>query len=518
MKKQSGYNKTFRISIFAFFVALQLFLISCANTITEQPGIIKSDFYKKLEQVWDITSITEITQDEQLIAKQNGKLFKEKYLVTIRQPLSWDNLLLGNFEQRVEIGYMGEDKPTVFTCNGYYLEDRVFSYEGSMNDFVKILDANYISVEYRFFKDSIPAGFENDKTKYYEFMTSKNASHDLHHIRENFKNVFPKNWLSTGASKGGYTTETYAMYWPDDCKVYVPCVAPLCKNRADERFSDFVYNRAGDSLFSNARDLRKILLEIISEVLLNEEEVAKCLLEAYDYPDYSLDEAIMILETYLSDYPTGVWMYQINSVAPNSTPKYFDEIQRNVLNKKVGKTSRNYHKYCKNLLKAITLNDVSLDLTQKNILRQYYYQSWTEMGNYKLSIALVEQKLAENGFAGRFKIAEDKADLFYDNFSDFQKKEFKNLPASGITTMRNSLIEWRKTSKQNVIFVYGACDPWTAVSFYANTYEAPLNPNNPNMFDYVNPNCGHSASIFNSCNQAENAKWTNLVISWMNEY
>lgn len=513
--KNTARFKTF---IFLLFSLLQIFAISCSSpSNSSEPQVSK--FYQSLKKTNGITSVTPIEQDEQKITKAGGKQFKEKYLVKIKQPVSWNTPALGSFEQRLIIGYSGKDKPVVFCCNGYMIDDDSFSYTGSTDALVKILDANYILVEYRFFGESIPQGFTPDGTAFYKHLTSKNACDDLHSIREKLKDVFPLNWLSNGGSKGGYTTETYAMYWPDDCKVYIPYVAPICDGREDTKFHDFVYNHAGDSVYGDATNYRKIIMEYINECLINKEEIAKCAITEFKYPETTpLEDIYLPLEKFLADFPTWIWQYQVKEVDSTKDPKILTDLKEKILKRKVAKENKNYHKYCNNLLKFLMSAGFSLNEEDMKPFLPYYYQSWCEIGNYKIQVNLANQKLADYEFEGRFTISEDQVDLFNDSFNEAQKAAFSSIPESGITEMRDALINWRKTSMQNVIFIHGIFDPWRAVSFCPDTDPIPLNTSNPNMYEYVNPNYGHGANINNSFNEADNEKYTNLVKAWMNEY
>ena len=153
--------------------------------------------------------------------------FKEVYDIRILQPLNHDEPNKGVFEQRLHLYYKSRKKAMVFVTEGYSLYDRKYE----LSD---ILDANQLSVEYRFYGLS---GSDNIKWNY---LNNEQAAHDLHRIKNLFDDVFKKEWISTGISKGGTTTMIYKALYPDDVDASVNYVGPLPLAQEDKRMDEHI--------------------------------------------------------------------------------------------------------------------------------------------------------------------------------------------------------------------------------------------------------------------------------------
>lgn len=160
--------------------------------------------------------------------------YPEKYVMRIRQEVDPQHHNAGTFEQRIVVCHVGWDRPTVIVTDGY---DCDFSLKEHYTDEVaKILGANIVAVQYRYFKESRP------HPTVWRYLTMENACHDLHHIRETLGQLYTGNWAATGISKGGQTALSYRVWFPDDVCLTVPYVAPLCKSDEDRRLVDFIQN------------------------------------------------------------------------------------------------------------------------------------------------------------------------------------------------------------------------------------------------------------------------------------
>ena len=147
------------------------------------------------------------------------ELYPEKYLVRVTQEVDPLGKQAGTFKQRVVLCHIGFDRPTVLVTEGYggaYALRETYQEELS-----KLLNANVIFVEYRYFLESKPDPLN------WDYLTAENSAYDLHRITELFKQIYTGKWISTGISKGGQTTTLYRAYFPDDVDFSVPYVAPL---------------------------------------------------------------------------------------------------------------------------------------------------------------------------------------------------------------------------------------------------------------------------------------------------
>ena len=166
------------------------------------------------------------------IEKLESEVYPEKYLVRITQQVDPKNPAVGTFTQRVVIGHVGFDRPTVIVTEGYggaYALNPKYQEE-----LTKLLNANLVFVEYRYFLESTP------EPKNWDYLTAENSAYDLHHVNQTFRQLYQGKWISTGISKGGQTTCLYRAYFPDDVDFSVPYVAPLNRAVEDGRHEPFL--------------------------------------------------------------------------------------------------------------------------------------------------------------------------------------------------------------------------------------------------------------------------------------
>lgn len=166
------------------------------------------------------------------IEKLESETYPEKYLVRITQQVDPKNPAAGTFTQRVVIGHVGFDRPTVIVTEGY---GGAYSLNPKyQEELTKLLDANLVFVEYRYFLESTP------EPKNWDYLTAENSAYDLHHVNQTFRQLYQGKWISTGISKGGQTTCLYRAYFPDDVDFSVPYVAPLNRAVEDGRHEPFL--------------------------------------------------------------------------------------------------------------------------------------------------------------------------------------------------------------------------------------------------------------------------------------
>ncbi|MDR1344455.1 MAG: aminopeptidase [Tannerellaceae bacterium] len=185
------------------------------------------DLKDRLVTLKDISGVEELESER----------YDEKYLVLITQPLDHQHPEEGSFTQRIVVCHTGTDRPTVIVTEGYGGAYALYSrYQDELS---KLLDANVIFVEHRYFLESTPP-----PTAGWKYLTAENSAFDLHHVAATFRELYPGKWISTGISKGGQTTLIYRAFFPDDVDFSVPYVAPLCRSLEDGRHEGFL-RRAG---------------------------------------------------------------------------------------------------------------------------------------------------------------------------------------------------------------------------------------------------------------------------------
>ena len=177
------------------------------------------------------------------------------YELKIKQPLDHKNPDKGHFYQRVFLDHKSFDAPTVIVTEGY---SRTYN---RPYELTKLLQANQLDVEHRFYGKSIPEDMD------YQYLTLEQATADLHHINELFKQLYQNKWVSTGISKGGQTTIFYRYFYPNDVDVSVPYVAPLNLEFEEKRIYSFLDTVGSDECRKKIKDLQVRLLKEYDKVL-----------------------------------------------------------------------------------------------------------------------------------------------------------------------------------------------------------------------------------------------------------
>ena len=218
--------------------------------------------------------------------------FEATYKLMIRQPLDHADTSKGYFYQKVYLSHQGFDRPAIIVTEGYQ-RDKNRKYE-----LTEYLDANQIQVEHRFFGESIPDSLD------YQYLNLKQATADLHHIKQLFSSIYTNKWISTGISKGGATTIFYRYFYPDDVDVSVPYVAPINRELEEKRLYKFLDTIGSDECREKIRSFQL-------KVLSNRDKVLP-LLKFYskggkhEYTYLSFEEAF---EYTVLEYPFSFWQY-----------------------------------------------------------------------------------------------------------------------------------------------------------------------------------------------------------------
>lgn len=160
------------------------------------------------------------------------------YSFTYKQYIDHHNMSKGLFKQQASLRFKGFDKDVVLYTHGYGMPDKVTEY----TDVSKLLDANQLNIEHRYFGNSMPEGKESVTFTYMDADQQANDIHDL--VSELKAKVFQTSkWISTGVSKDGITTALQAYYsdlygW-DDIDVFVPFCAPFLSG---EQYGDGTFS------------------------------------------------------------------------------------------------------------------------------------------------------------------------------------------------------------------------------------------------------------------------------------
>lgn len=131
----------------------------------------------------------------------------------LTQPLDHRHPEKGSFRQRVIVGHVGYDRPTVIVTEGYgagYALRPTYREELS-----ELFDANMIFVEHRYFLESTPEPCD------WQYLTAENSAEDLHAVTTAFKTLYLANGSVRGSARVGrppyYTVFSSPTMWMFPC-------------------------------------------------------------------------------------------------------------------------------------------------------------------------------------------------------------------------------------------------------------------------------------------------------------
>lgn len=199
------------------------------------------------------------------IQKKDTTAFKEFYIVMLPQAVDHNNANGPTFKQRIFVGHEAFGKPTVMETEGYGAE---WVSSNTMSEPTKLLNANQLYVEHRYFGPSTPNPVD------WKYLTAEQDAGDYHYIRSLFGQVYTGKWIATGVSKGGQTATEYKVFYPDDVDVTIPYVAPINYSRLDSRIDNH-FKKVGTKVQRKyIKDIQIYLLKNKSTVLPEWQKIA----------------------------------------------------------------------------------------------------------------------------------------------------------------------------------------------------------------------------------------------------
>jgi hypothetical protein len=159
------------------------------------------------------------------------------------------------FRQRLFLSDAGPERPVVLVTEGYG------AYGNRPGELTRLLGANQVSVEHRFFGRSVPSPLDWSK------LTVRQSADDLHAIVSALKALYPGPWVSTGASKGGQTALFYKTFYPDDVDAIVPYSAPMNIAQEDPRIYNFLRTVGDEATRERIKEYQKALFRREDELM-----------------------------------------------------------------------------------------------------------------------------------------------------------------------------------------------------------------------------------------------------------
>lgn len=428
-------NMHIRYAALLLFVLLSASASSFAQTVLEQ----------KISAISAIKEIRPLETSE----------FSKKYVTYFTQPLDHRHPEKGSFRQRVIVSHVGFDRPTVIVTEGYGAAYALRSqYREELS---KLLNANMIFVEYRYFLESTP------EPKDWQYLTAENSADDLHAITTAFKNIYPGKWIATGISKGGQTTLLYRTFYPDDADISVPYVAPLCYGVEDGRHEPFLHK-------VSTPENRKIIEDFQLEALKRKATLLPRFEKYCTEKNYSFRAPIEEIYDYsVLEYSFALWQWGTPISSIPTTTASDDEIFSHLL--------------------AISEPGY---FTADSPNASFFVQAARELGYYGYDVQPFKQYLSiqsSEGYLHRLMLPEELKDMPFDK------------------TLSKKITKFLKKQDPKMIFIYGQNDPWTAAG-------VTWLKNKKNIHVFIQPNGSHLARI-STLPEAEKAEVMELINEWL---
>lgn len=428
-------NMHIRYAALLLFVLLSASASPFAQTVLEQ----------KISAISAIKEIRPLETSE----------FSEKYVTYFTQPLDHRHPEKGSFRQRVIVSHVGFDRPTVIVTEGYGAAYALRSqYREELS---KLLNANMIFVEYRYFLESTP------EPKDWQNLTAENSADDLHAITTAFKNIYPGKWIATGISKGGQTTLLYRTFYPDDVDISVPYVAPLCYGVEDGRHEPFLHK-------VSTPENRKIIEDFQLEALKRKATLLPRFEKYCTEKNYSFRAPIEEIYDYsVLEYSFALWQWGTPISSIPATTASDDEVFSHLL--------------------AISEPGY---FTADSPNASFFVQAARELGYYGYDVQPFKQYLSiqsSEGYLHRLMLPEELKDMPFDK------------------TLSKKITKFLKKQDPKMIFIYGQNDPWTAAG-------VTWLKNKKNIHVFIQPNGSHLARI-STLPEKEKKEVMELIKQWL---
>lgn len=340
--------------------------------------------------------------------------YEKVYKLRIKQPVDHNDHSKGYFYQRAYLSHKGFDRPTVIVTQGYTCQ------RNSISELAGFISANQINVEHRYFGESCPDTLD------YTYLTLEQATADLHLINQLFRTIYKRKWLSTGRSKGGATTIFYRYFYPSDVDVSVPYVAPINREREDQRIYDFLDTVGSDDCRAN--------IVAFQRRMLKEEENALPLVKMYAKGARLNFSYMTIREAYeytVMEYPFAFWQY---GKPCNEIPGAKTSISDALI-------------YLLETSDLFLFSDKGIDT-----YLSHYYQAASQMGYYGYRT---------EHFKGLLKALPTNHHPFAALVPDGIPVHFDGKVLAGVN-------KWLETNGNNIVYLYGALDTWSSTGVPPN--------------------------------------------------
>ena len=335
--------------------------------------------------------------------------YLQAFEIQVTQLIDQQNPAYGTFTQRIFLSHIDETRPMVLETSGYGAS------RNYINELATLLDANQIRVPHRFFPNAKPDPLD------WQDLTIRHAADDLHHIVELFKRIYIEKWVNSGGSKGGMTALFHRRFYPNDVDVTVAYVAPLMFDTEDLRFETFLLEDVGEEACRNR------LKEFQQRLLINSQALLPYV-SAYAAErnlTFSIGEEAA-LEYSILEFLFAFWQYGDGDCSMIPGPDAsVDEM----------------FSYLTEVSPLTYYSDSGIDY-----FAPLFYQAYTELGyctyiteHLKELLVILEDPTYRVFAPGNVEL----------NFNPGVMQDVNN---------------WLQNEGNNIIYIYGAIDPWTAAA------------------------------------------------------
>ncbi|HEY2443734.1 MAG TPA: S28 family serine protease [Streptosporangiaceae bacterium] len=156
------------------------------------------------------------------------------YELEIRQPVDHRHPNGATFEQHLELYQRALAAPMVMYVSGYFNYTFLSPQATYLSVPAMIDGANQISVEHRYYGDSVP------HPTLWRYLTVWQQAADEHHVVQVFKQLYHARWLISGVSKGGETAIFHDFYYPGDFSGTFAWSAPSITHTFSRTYDNFL--------------------------------------------------------------------------------------------------------------------------------------------------------------------------------------------------------------------------------------------------------------------------------------
>lgn len=379
--------------------------------------------------------------------------FEAAYELQVRQPVDHENPSKGYFYQRAYLSHRSFDAPMVIATEGYQRPSN------RLYELTTHLEANQVDVEHRYFGTSIPEGQD------YQYLNLRQATADLHRIRELLGQLYTKAWVSTGISKGGQTTIFYRYFYPDDVAASVPYVAPLNLEIKDKRIYAFLDTIGSDACRQAIHQVQLRLLKDREQVLPRLKWYAQGSGDKFTY--LNLEQAF---EYGVLEYPFSFWQMGAATCEeiPDAKTAALDAVLEHFM--KVAGIS--------------FFSDESM-----TGYASHYWQAGTEMGYYGYET---------DDFKGLLKALSGEPGAVF-------------MPGKAPVTFEPGLVravyDWTQTKAGQMAYINGGIDTWSATGIPPTDKVDAL--------WFIMPGKDHTSARIKNMNEADRKLLLDTLRKWM---